>query len=475
MDETTGSGGERTARLMPNRLSRRGLIRTCGGAALAATAAAGQHRYPIAAQTDDGVTIEDQLGRAFLVYPETSGTVQFSNCWGGARIPLVEAWIEDFRSIFPDIDVRSELADCPALRDQQVAAIAGGAPPNVLMVKSDTTAFYAEQGALRPIDDWMTRDGIQAEWFYPAEFQSRTWQGQTYGLPNVTAGALHMLFLNTNLLERIGWDPETPVATWQDLDALIEPAKAEGLFVLDPAKISVGMTGHQVLTYANGGRYWDDELTTVLWNQPEGIEAAEWMLDFVQRQAGRYEDLAIASDRQNVIQTEDWAPEKYVAMFNLSSQFFQLAERAPHIPYTTTTFPRNANNPASEGRTPITGGWMFSIAADGGDQEAAWEWIKFTTASSHACSFTKAQARPSPQIDCNQDPELTESNPYWQVVLDDLAANVPVPTPPDQPQFLQLWYDMEDAILFERMAPKEALDSFAATGQEMLDEWNASR
>lgn len=474
----------RQRRMRDAALSRRNLMRMGGGAAsLALAGGYGAGRgfgFPglgvAARQEAVGEAVEvSEGGRTYLTYPETSGTVEFSNCWGASRIPLVEAWVEGFNAVYPNIQVESILADCPALRDQQVAAIAGGAPPNVMMIKSDNTAFFAEQNAIVPIDELMARDGVQADWFYPAEFQSRTWDGQTYGLPNVTAGALHLLFLNTKLLEQIGADPEQPVETWQDLMALAAPAREQGLYVMDPAKVSLGMTGHMVLTYANGGQYWDDELTEVLWNGPAAVEAAEWMLEFVKAQADDYQSLAIASDRQNVITTEDWGAERYVGMINLSSQFFQLAERAPHVEYVVYTFPRNADNPESDGATPITGGWMFSIAAAGGDQAAAWEWIKFTTLSQATCDFVIAQERPSPLIECNEDPELANSNEFWPVVLEDLAENVYVPTPPIQPQFLQMWYDMEDAILFEEGTPQEILDRFAEEGQQMLDEWNASR
>jgi ABC-type glycerol-3-phosphate transport system substrate-binding protein len=44
-----------------------------------------------------------------------------------------------------------------------------------------------------------------------------------------------------------------------------------------------------------------------------------------------------------------------------------------------------------------------------------------------------------------------------------------------QPQFYQLWLDMEDAILYEKMPPKQALDTYAKRGQALLDEWNAKR
>ncbi|MDQ3693568.1 MAG: extracellular solute-binding protein [Chloroflexota bacterium] len=468
-----------TRRRHASRLNRRTMLRGAAGAAALAVPATqlGGFRPALAAPAiqGEGVVLTDQLGRDYLAYPETTGTVEFSNCWGGARIPLIDQWIADFQATYPNIQVQSNVSDCAAIREQQVASLAGGQPANVMMIKSDSIAFFAEQNAILGIDDLMARDGVSSEWFYPGEMASRVWEGTAYGLPNVTAGALHLLFVNQGLLERIGLDPDQEFSTWQDLDALVEPAKAAGLFVMDPAKISTGMTAHLVFTYANGGRYWNDDLTTVLWNEPAGVVAAEWMLQFVKAQADSYENLATGANRNNVLQPEDWAPEQYVAMINGSWSFFQLASVAPHIDFSAFTFPRNADNPESAGQTPTTGGWSFCMTRAGADQAAAWEWLKFTCASSAACTFAIEQDRPSPVEACNEDPALAEANPYWQVVIDDLSTGIAVPSTSIHPQFVQLWLDMEDAILYEEMAPKEALDSYAEEGQRLLDEWNESR
>lgn len=429
---------------------------------------------PAAAQPARGVVVKE-LGREYLAYPDTKGAIHFSNCWGGARIPLIQQWIKDFSAIYPGIKIENDVSDCPSLDKKQVSAIAAGAPPNVMMVKSGNLAFFAEQGTLLQLDDLMRRDRVSAEWFYPGEFRSRTWQGQTYGLPNVTAGAQHMLFVNSDLLERVGWPAARPIETWQDLEALVEPAKKHGLFVMDPVKSSAGLPIHFVLTHANGGRYWNDDLTRVLWNEPPALEAAEWLLRFVKMQAGKYENLALGSNRKELVYPEEWAPGKYLAAFNGSWFPFMLKSKAPQIRYAVFPFPRNAARAGSRGHTASTGGWMFSIAKGGRDQEAAWEWIKFTTASRQACAFAKAQNRPSPVAQCNEDPELTAKHPFWPVVTRDLATNVAVPTPAVHPRMVQLWYEMEDAFLFGKMSPREALDSYAKRGQELLNEWHARR
>jgi hypothetical protein len=49
-----------------------------------------------AAEPGRGVVVK-ALGREYLAYPDVKGTVQFSNCWGGARIPLVQQWIQPGR------------------------------------------------------------------------------------------------------------------------------------------------------------------------------------------------------------------------------------------------------------------------------------------------------------------------------------------------------------------------------------------
>ncbi len=109
-----------------------------------------------------------------------------------------------------------------------MTAIAGGAPPNAMMIKADNIPFFVSQKAVDPLDDLMARDGIGRDWFYDGEMSTRTYQGKVYGLPNVTGGAFHLLYYNKGLMKKAGLDPEKPPKTWQDLDAMVEPAKKAG-------------------------------------------------------------------------------------------------------------------------------------------------------------------------------------------------------------------------------------------------------
>lgn len=453
-------------------MTRRTFICTAGvTAAAAALSACGATPAPTPTPAPKGVVVPG-LGGSYLAYPETGGTLRFSNCWGGARIPLIEGWIKEFKTVYPNITVENDISDCPKLLDTQVTQLAGGQAPDVVMVQSENFPFLKKSNSLLALDDLVARDKVDPAWFYASEWQARQVDGKIYGLPNVTAGAQFLLFYNTNLLQKVGWDPKKPISTWQDLESLAESAKKAGLFVLDPARLGTGQVALTCFIYSNGGRVWTDDRKTATVNSPEAIEAAEFMLRFSKAQAGKYESLMAAGDPRNNVQVDIWGAEKYIANLQGSWFIFQLASTAPNVKYGISTFPRNANNPNSKGYAFLEGGWAFGIPRIAKNQEAAWEWVKFTTASKYACEFVVAQNRPSPVVSCNADPRLSGASPYWNVVQRSLNEGVVVPLIDTYPQMREIMYEAQDNVLYEKMTPKAAMDAANGKAQKLLDEYN---
>lgn len=415
------------------------------------------------------------LGREYRAYPEVSGTVQFAHVWDGPRIALVEGWIADLAAISPSIKVESDPGDAASARERLVTALAAGSPPNAVMLKADGIAYFADRGALLALEPLLDRDGIADGWFAPPERASRSWDGHLYGLPQTTDGAQHLLFVNLGLLERIGVDPARPIRTWQDLDALVEPAARAGLLVLDPGRIPVGMTAHQVWTYANGGRYWDEDLRKIGWTEPAGIQAAEWLLQVVKRQAEEYEQVRSSGDPRAPFSVAEWAADRYVCSINGAGWFFELQQQGQRLRYAAYEIPRNGLNPASRGETPTTGGWTLAIPKSARDQEAAWEWLKLATVSESACAAAERQRRPSPLAGCDARANLETAQPFWPAIEASLAKSVAVPASPMQPQLEQVYRQMQDDVLTARLAPADALEVAARDAQQLLDDWQAKR
>ena len=415
------------------------------------------------------------LGREYRAHPEVAGTVQFWHSWDGPRHVLVEGMIADMAAIYPSIKIETDLGDAASARERLVTALASGTPPNAMMLKSDSLAYFAERGALLPLNSVLAQDGIGVDWFTPAELGSRTWDGQIYGLPQTTDGAQHLLFVNLGLLDKIGVDSALPIRTWQDLDALVEPAVTAGYLVMDPGRMAVGMTAHQVWTYANGGRYWDGDLKKIGWSEQAGVQAAEWLVQFVKEQAGDYPRLASGGDPRAPLSAAEWSAERYVCCVNGAGWPYQLQQEAQRIRYAVYEVPHNALNPDSRGETPTTGGWTLAIPKSARDHEAAWEWLKLVTVSESACAFSERQRRPSPLAGCDDRAQAQPSQPFWPVVSASLARSVPVPNSPIQSQLEQLYRQMQDDLLMARLAPADTLENAARDAQQLLDDWHAKR
>jgi ABC-type glycerol-3-phosphate transport system substrate-binding protein len=409
------------------------------------------------------------------VHPEVAGTVQFAHVWDGPRVSLVEGMIADMAASYPSVRVQSEAVEPASARDRLVTALASGSPPNAVMLKSDSIAHFAERGALLPLDALLARDEVRRDSFSPTELSSRSWDGRVYGLPQASSGAQHLLFVNLGLLERIGVDPKVPLRTWQDLEALVQPAANEGLLVMDPGRMAVGMTAHQVWTYANGGRYWDADLRKVTWNEPAGLQAAEWLVQFVAAQAGDYAHLASSGDPRTSLSATEWAAERYLCCVNGAGWFFDLQQEGQRIRYAAYELPRNGENSASSGESPTTGGWSLAIPKASRDHEAAWEWLKLATVSESACAFSARQRRPSPLVGCDERAGLQSVQPFWPAISASMAKSVPVPSSPIQPQLEQIYRQMQDDLLMGRLAPADALNGAARDAQQLLDDWHARR
>lgn len=421
-------------------------------------------------------TIIPELGRDYLAYPDTSGTVSFNNCWVSGREPLIEKWINEFHRFYPDIQVINDNEqDCSELIQYQKTLIGGGAPPAVLMTQSQNFRMYKEIDALRPLNDLIERDHIDPTWFYTPEWDARRVNDTIYGLPNVTAGAQLLMFYKKKYLREAGLKT---VETWQDLEKLAKVAHAHNIFILDPGKMSsTKITFFQCLLYSNGGKLWNDEFNTITWNSPEGLEAAQWLLKFVKIQADKYNTLRVPNQHREIELIRFWASGPYIAAIDGSWSFYMLNEIAPDLEYVVAPFPRNANNVKSVGNTPVEGGWSFGIANNISpqNQAAAWEWIKFTTLSKYACEFTVAQLRPSPVLSCNEDKRLSEQNPHWDAVKRALTQAEAVPTFAINLQLHEIVVNMQDSILNELMSPAEALKVYSDKAQALLDEWNTKK
>lgn len=447
---------QRTRQFQP---TRRQIVQTAGG--LAVLGALGGHGHQAVAQ--------DQV------------TIDFWNWWDVARQELMDNIIADFQEEFPNIVVNNVPQTWDRRDEVVVTALAGGDPPEVIMVSRQEIVSFAASGALTPLTPFVEEHGLDLERYYESEISSMWWEDELYALPMPTAGGeTGLSFYNRRLFEKAGLDPESPPETWEELDAATEALtilSSDG--AIEQMGINMSISSPQFLAnlYCNNGSLYSDDLRTVTFNSDEGKETLQWMFDFVNRHFGGQQN--VLDWEATITQGEDPFHQERLAMqYQNVSQFFHIKTNVPDLQYGVHFRPYNSNNPdaKSQGIAGLTFGWGYVIpnGLDEATQEAAFQFIKRITYDDAACDFMLQQERPSPIIECNESPEFAELNPHWDKVQQVMQSDVAVGVVPVQAEILSVLGDYVELVGFEEMSPEEGLDMAAEEAQAVLDEYWSS-
>ena len=422
-----------------------------------------------------GKAAEAASGRDQLTVASAAGTVQFLHGWTGPSTPLIETMMADFGARHPNIEIESEPLQPGVLTASLVTTLAGGSPPNAVMLRSDSAPYFAEQNALLPLDDWMARDQVRPEHFAPRELAARTWDGRIFGLPHVALGAEQLLFVNIGLLARLGHDPATPITSWRQITELIEPALRIGALALDPTRCGGGVPAWQVWAHANGGRWLDDTARRIMWAEPAAREAVSWVRELVWAQRGVPGVPPVGERPDNPLSVPEWAAEKHVCCVQDVGWILQLEKLAPHLSFAVYELPCNGDAPASDGRAPTFGGWMLAIPREARDQAAAWEWLKFATPSPAADQLAAEQGRPSALAASPDDTHAVRASSWWPTVTRSRERSVQVPSLPVSAHLDDIARAAQAEIIERQRPPQAEIEAAARAAQAVLDAWQVRR
>jgi multiple sugar transport system substrate-binding protein len=410
---------------------------------------------------------------------DVKGTVRWWHVWDGARLKLAEDLVTSFQQLYPNVRVESTLVANQALIEKYTTAIAGGDPPSLIMLRSSESPALAARNALQPLDDWIARDKVAtSQIFYPEELRTMSWRGRTVGFPIIVGGARFMLFWNKDLVRQAGLDPEKGPKTWQELTQAAQALtvrKGDGLERIGFNPFRAGAmppsTPFRMWLYTNNGRFYSDDGRKVLFNSEEGEETLEWLLDFVQKVAGRYENIASVTGADVPANRLAWYSGR-AAMINEGHwHFFQLSQEAPKVAYGVGDIPYNGKNSKAKPTTPNEGSWGYMIPRGVKDPDAAWEFLKYASYGDGGRRLILAQRQASPVRAINESPELSAGNPHWPVVVRALQNTLFVQFSPVDAKIKQIVGRMEEQVFYGRQKPKEALAEAAKLAQQELDDW----
>ena len=142
---------------------------------------------------------------------ENPNLVRFVTSMSPGEPALVRQVLEGFEEKNPDIEVRYEPISGTYMTLIQTR-IAAGTPPDLFTLSDVNAPDLIAAGVLMPLDEWIERDGVDLDDFYPNLLNAFRHDGKIYGLPKDynTLG----LFYNKDMLAEAG---VSPPQTWEEL------------------------------------------------------------------------------------------------------------------------------------------------------------------------------------------------------------------------------------------------------------------
>lgn len=407
------------------------------------------------------------------------GAVKFLHVWGASRLPLMEQQIKDFQGLWPDIKIEGELISQDGMNEKYLTSIAGGSPPDTIMLNHDQVPAFGGRGAVTPLDPMLQKDGLNpADIFYETDWKLAQFKGKYMSMPQATSGGWYMLLWNKDLFKKFGLDPEKPPKSWDELEQVskqltkLEGGKATTLG-FDP-------TWHpnypmfKEWLFCNGGQLLSDDSKKVIFDSQEGLDTAQWLLDFNERINGGYSTVQALKAEMGSIR-DAWYNGRSVLHVEGVWIFREAKAAKPDLNFGAAPMPFNAKNPKAKSTDVADTGWGYAIPKGAKNPDAAWEWTKYITAGEGNHNFFKAQLRPSPVKKYNEDPYFAQNNPHWAVAQSILKDSTSYTLTGIQAQMNKAIADMQEEVLLKKKPPAQAVKDATAATQKLLDEWNAKQ
>lgn len=352
----------------------------------------------------------------------------------------------------------------PFGRDQLQRMIAGGEPPDIMMVNTGQFEAFGSRGALANLDERIAADQFDLGVYFPAAVEGSKIEGAVHGLPKDISD--HMVYINTEFFEAAGverpaedwfWDQyrETAVAltgenTWGT--AVENSAWSWGCFV-----------------HTNGGQILNDERTECMLTSPEAIEALQVYYGVLT------EDQAAVPP--GTLPQTPGAGDQFlggiIGMTMAGPWFRPGIVEEDLFNWTVRPYPRPGTEPPLS--VLYTDQWAMSATTDNPDQ--AWELLKFLggpeglTAWSEI--FGSRSITPVQEL-AQSDAWLTyggeEHRADNQAFLDQLESTVPPPTNfGNGAEAENVWNEQLDLVIVGQQSVEQAVQATCDSLAQVLE------
>jgi multiple sugar transport system substrate-binding protein len=322
--------------------------------------------------------------------PEDAVILQFWHPWTGEYADALIQVVAEFNRTHPKIHVKPLFMPTGAGESMKFfSAVAGGVPPDIIVVDGTQVASWADMGVLRPLDARLEQAGITAEDFWEPSWKQCRYNGKTWAL-SAAADPNFALVWNKHQFRQAGLDPERPPRTIAELEEYAykltvrdENGRIERLGFL-PTYVPHASIAVLTWGWAFGGDFYNDETQEFTCDLPENAEAMQWIRDMQEAYGGQKRILSFESSfgfsSQNPFYLGKLSMNiAYVSMIQ------EMAKFAPNIEYGIGRMPiREGAGQTSE----WIGGWTMAIPyGHRGHDDEAFEFMRWLCAGDEGATY----------------------------------------------------------------------------------------
>ncbi|MGK7376840.1 ABC transporter substrate-binding protein [Planococcus sp. 1R117A] len=383
--------------------------------------------------------------------------IDFWTFWGSEiRRPIIEQIITDFNESQDEIEVKHTYLPFGDIWTKELAAIAAGDPPDVVINDINATALRGQNKQAMNLSQFLEKDDISKR-FYPELWDATLYEGDSYGIPFNTD--TRVLFYNKDAFKEVGLDPEKPPTTWAELEEYAKKLdKKAGQDYDRVGFYPLWGIGYDVwLLNANGQSYFDDQNNFEI-DTPKNEEVLNWLKTWKDRYG---ED--VVNSYQAQIDSQQGHPffNGDLAMIAQAPTFYtQIRDYAPDLNFGVVELPEYEEG---NGNTSWGGGFVAEIPEGSKNAEAAWEFIKYLTdveaqeywAVKNFDNIANIEAAES----AAKSDEFTEDGTMvYEMAVENMEQTLLTPVPVIAPDFSSLINPNMDEFFLGSMTAKEALE-----------------
>lgn len=363
--------------------------------------------------------------------------------------PIVDDFSEE-----TGIKVKIQSIPWSSSRDKLLTAVASKGGPDVVQMGSTYMSEFVDAGALLDItEDVEGNDTLKPTNFFDGSVETTKFDDKYYAVPWYTE--TRALYYRTDLLESVGYS-EAP-KTWDELADAAQKLSERGDnmygFNVDASEPTFGF----MFARQNGSELFDDN-TTPLFNQPEMVEALDFLYGMVESGAAPSTDLGLDI-------SQGFGGDGVVPMFISGPWMINaIEENAPDIEgkWAVAELPAG---PVSN--TSVTGGANLAVFSSSKKKDDAIKLIEFLSRPENQTAFFEnTNSLPTSQSAWEDDVFTTD--PHISVFGEQLNESQPMPLMKEWDEITQNYLKEWEQVVAKSKDVQTAMDDLTQQTENIL-------